>query len=158
MSAVTQANSDYEVALKIARHHWPEETENAVIQAAAATVLIHLKELRKSQELGRRFDLLQPSSAAPQAGQTSARTARPGPAPAVPPCPACGGDAWDNRQTKKTSTSPDFRCKNKLCKDAQGRVTAWWVAKQAAQRKAPTTQGYDDMPEALQDDDDDLPF
>ena len=32
-------------------------------------------------------------------------------------CPKCGSDCWDNRSpgSKKSSQSPDFKCKNKEC-------------------------------------------
>ena len=155
MGVLTQANDDYFAALKIARHHWPEDTDPAVIQAATATVLIHIKELRKA------------GPSAPQAAQS--RPAGPGraaPASAgpVPPCPTCGGPAWDNRKQKKNPKAPDFRCKDKNCLDDEGRVTAWWVEKKGnqntayAERVAREPESFDKMPAALQDDDDDLPF
>jgi hypothetical protein len=33
-------------------------------------------------------------------------------------CPDCGGPMWDNRETKKKPTQPDFKCKNRACDKA----------------------------------------
>ncbi len=33
-------------------------------------------------------------------------------------CPDCGGAMWDNRETKKKATQPDYKCKNKACDKA----------------------------------------
>ena len=33
-------------------------------------------------------------------------------------CPDCGGGMWDNRETKKKPTQPDYKCKNKACDKA----------------------------------------
>jgi hypothetical protein len=32
---------------------------------------------------------------------------------AVPPCPKCGGDMFDNRLSKKNPKAPNFRCKDR---------------------------------------------
>lgn len=34
------------------------------------------------------------------------------------PCPACGGEMWDNRQGKTNPKSPDLKCKDKGCDHA----------------------------------------
>src|SRR4051812_42044583 len=33
----------------------------------------------------------------------------------APPCPKCGGDMWDNRESKRNPKAPDFKCKDKGC-------------------------------------------
>jgi hypothetical protein len=33
----------------------------------------------------------------------------------APPCPKCGGDMWDNRESKRNPKAPDFKCKDKSC-------------------------------------------
>lgn len=43
----------------------------------------------------------------------------------VTKCTACGGEVWDNRQNKKNSKQPDWRCKNKDCKDGQYTTAGW---------------------------------
>lgn len=48
-------------------------------------------------------------------------------------CPKCGGPMWDNRQTKKTEKSPDFRCKDSVCGSNQGVV--WCTPKPKAKPK-----------------------
>ena len=75
---------------------------------------------------------------------------------------------WDNRGNKKNAKAPDFRCKNKECKDDEGFTTGVWVkdlkkntarAQRHEPKPVPTVAGggFDQMPEAL-DEDDDLPF
>ncbi len=32
-----------------------------------------------------------------------------------PPCPRCGSEMWDNRETKKNPRAPDFKCKAAGC-------------------------------------------
>lgn len=32
-----------------------------------------------------------------------------------PKCPHCGGALWDNRDSKRTPKSPDYRCKDQDC-------------------------------------------
>lgn len=46
-----------------------------------------------------------------------------------PICPNCGGEMWDNRQSKKNPKMPDFRCKNKECKDDKGYQTGVYIPK-----------------------------
>ena len=33
----------------------------------------------------------------------------------TPPCPRCGSEMWDNRETKKNPRAPDFKCKAGGC-------------------------------------------
>lgn len=47
----------------------------------------------------------------------------------VPPCPTCGGEMYDNRTDKTNARAPDFRCKDKNCKDDSGYRSALWVEK-----------------------------
>lgn len=58
----------------------------------------------------------------PQNGRGGGRQAA---ASDVPDCPNCAGPMWDNRATKK-GRQPDFRCKDKTCKDGEY-VTSLWV-------------------------------
>lgn len=32
-----------------------------------------------------------------------------------PSCPTCGGRMWDNRQSKRNSKAPDFKCRTRSC-------------------------------------------
>ncbi len=34
---------------------------------------------------------------------------------AIPSCPKCSGDMWDNRVGKRNPKAPDFKCKDKSC-------------------------------------------
>src|SRR5918993_1352752 len=34
---------------------------------------------------------------------------------AVPDCPKCGGEMWDNREGKRNPKAPDFKCKDRGC-------------------------------------------
>lgn len=36
-----------------------------------------------------------------------------------PLCPKCGSSMWDNREGKKNPKAPDWRCKNKECKETR---------------------------------------
>jgi hypothetical protein len=36
-------------------------------------------------------------------------------ATAIPSCPKCEGEMWDNRVGKKNPKAPDFKCKDKSC-------------------------------------------
>jgi hypothetical protein len=36
-------------------------------------------------------------------------------ATAIPSCPKCQGEMWDNRVGKKNPKTPDFKCKDKAC-------------------------------------------
>ena len=55
-------------------------------------------------------------------------------------CPECGGEMYDNRGGQRhASKGPDFRCKNKDCKDDRGYTTCIWRVEYADER-----QSYDD--------------
>ena len=34
---------------------------------------------------------------------------------AIPDCPKCGGEMWDNREGKRNPKAPDFKCKDRGC-------------------------------------------
>jgi hypothetical protein len=54
------------------------------------------------------------------------------------PCPNCGGDMWDNSETK-TGNAPDYVCKDRDCIDERGFRTGVWARdrdKNAAQGEA----------------------
>ena len=43
-------------------------------------------------------------------------------------CPVCGGNEfWDNRVSKKTPKSPDYKCADKDCKDEKGFSGGVWL-------------------------------
>jgi hypothetical protein len=48
-------------------------------------------------------------------------------------CPKCGGELWDNRESKKTPKSPDYKCKNTAC--AEG---FWFKKPKAAPAASPS--------------------
>jgi hypothetical protein len=152
------AQEDYTNALKIASKTWTEVTTPCVVnaealQAAAATVLIHVGKLRSEPRIHVQVPPQPvPATAAPSSG-------------AVPPsCPKCGGGVYDNRDNKKNPKAPDWKCKSKTCLDPKtGYVTAGWV-KDAGKANAYAgknndASSYEQPPVALQDGDgDDLPF
>lgn len=37
------------------------------------------------------------------------------PETATPACPKCGGEMWDNRESKRNPRAPDFKCRDKGC-------------------------------------------
>lgn len=156
-----QTYTDGDNAFSIATKLWsgaPLKPTPEAFQATVATLLIHMKELRRTAPQ---------VPAASQAGHVrAAAPARPAPAPAtpsVPACPKCGGEMWDNREGKKNPKSPDFKCKDKTCLDDKGMVTALWVRDlkktTAYAQAAAIRDAFDEMPAALQDDDPNaLPF
>jgi hypothetical protein len=104
-----------------------------------------------------------------QARQPARRQQQSAPAQSpVPPCPTCGGAMWDNRNDKRNPKAPDFKCKDRNCLDERGMVTGAWVedkkpattARNRSNSKAlvPANDDYNEFPDALNDDDDDLPF
>ena len=143
------AKDDYTKALKIATEAWPDAVDYTTLQAATATVLIHITKLRSEP----RIHVKVPS--APSAPATAAQSSA-----AVPPqCPKCGGGIWDNRENKKNPKAPDWKCKSKTCVDDKGYVTAGWIKSKGGANNQPVPAGsYDDIPEALNNDNDDLPF
>jgi hypothetical protein len=146
------AKDDYRKALAIATEAWSDVghagVEDATIQAAAATVLIHITKLRSEP----RIHVQVPPQPVPAAAAQSSG--------AVPPaCPKCGGGIWDNRENKKNPKAPDWKCKSKTCVDDKGYVTAGWVKPKGGVFKPVPAGSYDDKPEVLQEDDtDSLPF
>lgn len=46
---------------------------------------------------------------------------------AGPKCPKCGGEMWDNRQSKTNPKAADYRCKDKTCLDEKGYQTSVWA-------------------------------
>ncbi len=165
-----QAFKDYGNALSIAKKYWPNGPAD-VQQAAAATVLIHMKQLRTT-----------PQSPSPkpqvQAVQASApASARPAPAAPVQgggivdECPKCKGPVWDNRpDIKPGERKALWRCKNKECKDQSGYTTSEWSKEYKGKGKQANTayaqahairetvdQSFDELPAALSEPDD-LPF
>jgi hypothetical protein len=151
------AQEDYKKALAIAENAWAgsgqANVDGATIQAAAATVLIHITKLRSEPRIHVQVPPQPvPATAAPSSG-------------AVPPaCPKCGGGIYDNRDNKKNPKAPDWKCKSKTCLDPKtGYVTAGWV-KDAGKANAYAgknndASSYEQPPVALQDEGpDDLPF
>ena len=131
-----QAFKDYGNALSIAKKYWPNGPAD-VQQAAAATVLIHMKQLRTTP---------QSPSPKPQntAGQPAA-PAKPAPAPSGFPtaCPTCGSEVWDNREDiKKGKKGPAWRCKNKDCKDEKDFVTSEWSFKKGKNSNTAYAQAH----------------
>ena len=53
-------------------------------------------------------------------------------AAAVPACPKCGGEMWDNREGKRNPRAPDFKCKDRGC---DGVI---WPPRESAGAGAPT--------------------
>jgi hypothetical protein len=159
-----QAKADYTHALAIARDAWSgildvdEPLPYDAIQAATATLIIHVTKLRGEERLHVRV---------PQHAATPAETKTAAQSVAVPPipsaCPKCGGKVWDNRENKKNPKAPDWKCRDKNCLDEKtGFTTGGWADKpkgKGANSKPVPAGSFDDLPPALQDDDSgDLPF
>jgi hypothetical protein len=77
----------------------------------------------------------------------------------------------DNRESKQNPKAPDFRCKDKNCKDEKGYVTSVWAGEKkksgkpspakvlaAASAAKGSAQNFEERPKPLDDDGDDLPF
>ncbi len=152
-----QAYTDLENAFSIAAKLWanpnlPTKPTAEAFQATVATAAIHIKDLRRSApSVPAPSQAVQPRAAGP------ARTApAPQAAVEVPACPNCGGPMWDNREGKTNPKSPDFKCKDKECKDGKGMTTALWLRdlkKPAHAQAAAIRDGLDsyaEMPAALQ--------
>ena len=75
---------------------------------------------------------------------------------------------FDNRKDKKNPKAPDFRCRDRECKDEKGYTPGIWVkdlkkdtarAQAHAPRPVPAAAGdFETMPGALEEEDDGLPF
>jgi hypothetical protein len=163
-----QAKQDYTHALKIALETWdanaPSSTAEA-IQAASATILIHVKHLRESSAR-----TAAPSSAAPAAVKRDETRGPSQASGAVPPCPQCGGRT--KRMEKRGEKSPDFQClqDNGKCGKASKNGDKWFAtgiwakdlpkpngARGASQPRP--AEGYDQVPAGLAEDEgDSLPF
>ena len=161
------AQEDYTNALKIAEKAWSDAghagVEDSTIQAAAATVLIHITKLRSETHIHVKV----PQSAAPSPTEVKA-AAQWG---AVPPCPKCKGAMKDVRSEKRSEKSPDFTCLQEKgdCGKPNKDKTKWfatgaWVDKLPPRNGNPlagqtTPQTFEQPPVALADDGpDDLPF
>lgn len=171
-----QARDDYTHALQLASDAWKGlgcEVDDATLQAASATILIHMKHLRESSHRA----ASQPSTA--RTAMTSGSInpgANPQASGAVPACPKCKGRMNDVRGDKRSDKSPDFVCAQengdcgKPSKDKKKWFpTASWVEKpnpnaangqpNAMAGKNADPQSYDDPPPGLGDAaEDDLPF
>ena len=148
------AQEDYEKAYKIACKVWNADAkavDDAALQAATATILIHWKELGQEN----RIHVKVPQSAAPTPAEVKTATQ----SGAVPPCPACGGEMWDNRGKKKNPKAADFTCKQKNgeCM-SKGYKTGVWLDKLPSRSKPVPAGSFDDMPPALDEGEDSLPF
>lgn len=73
-------------------------------------------------------------------------------------CPKCSGPMWDNRVNKKNPKAPDWRCKDKGCDGVVWPPKAGSAAP-APRRAAPRApDNFEEFPEALLEQEDDLPF
>jgi hypothetical protein len=150
------AKQDYTHALAIAQEAWGENGDPHAVQAAAATILIHITKLRNESHIVVRV---------PPAAATSSTTPAVS-SVAVPPCPKCKGAMKDVRNQKRSEKSPDFECLQE--KGDCGKPKTKWFATGSWVDKLPPRNGansqpvpagsYDDPPPALQDGTDDLPF
>jgi hypothetical protein len=157
------AQADYKHALAIARDAWKDigwEVSDIALQAATATVMLHHKELQQRAS----HRTAAPSTAAPAAVKRDETRGASQASGAVPPrCPKCGGPVWDNRDNKKNPKAPDWKCRDKKCVDDKGFVTGGWIDKPKpngarGSAHARPTEGYDEMPGGLREEEDSLPF
>jgi hypothetical protein len=170
------AQEDYTNALAIAVKAWRADdaaVDDATIQAAAATILIHITKLRSEERIHVRV----PEEAVPGFGRGPRAVASKAIAEAMskagalavagipPACPQCGGKVWDNRENKKNPKAPDWKCRDKECKDDKGFTTGGWVEKPKAGKanayagKNAQPSSYEEPPVALREPgEDDLPF
>lgn len=166
-----QVQADYSHAVAISLKVWGDNDPKGefavpyeVIQAGAATCIIHMLKLRELPR-GAEHTPLAPPVAVSSGGQVNLR--QPSKAPAgVPPCPQCGGPLLDKRATKRTDKSPDFVCAqtNGACgkpsKDgAKWYPTGKWADKPSPVMAAAISRTLAEVPVALDDPDDGgLPF
>jgi hypothetical protein len=152
------AQDDYTKALLIAAEAWKgiKEATPEAIQAATATILIHITKLRSEERLHVKVGPVAVKRDDTQSAPSQA------PAAAIPSaCPQCGGKVWDNRDNKKNPKAPDWKCRDKECKDDKGFTTGGWVDKpkgKGANSKPVPAGSFDDLPPALDEEDSGLPF
>ena len=72
-------------------------------------------------------------------------------ATAVPDCPKCGGEMWDNREGKRNPKAPDFKCKDRGCDGViwPPRGTAVPGAQTATSRAASPAEGPSPRPAGM---------
>jgi hypothetical protein len=105
-----QARRDYKQARALAFEAMDAgdgfPADSAAIQAATATILNHVRELREDAARVQR-----------QAHAGTNTNGSPPPAGVEIPeaCPQCQGEMYDNRGDKKHARSPDFKCKDPEC-------------------------------------------
>jgi hypothetical protein len=98
-----QVKAEYEKALAIATQIWTAKHPPEVLNAIAATLLIHFTNLRRDAE-----KRTEKASRAERQAQGNGVQVPDG-------CPKCQDEMWDNRGDKKNPRSPDFKCKNPDC-------------------------------------------
>lgn len=102
------AQEDYVKALRIAKLAWeydPQAGNDAVIQSATATILIHVGKLRDQHNRTEAHHAPAPIHEVPRALQQP----EPNPFPTPPACPKCGGAMAEN-ENRKTAKSPHYVC------------------------------------------------
>ena len=117
----------------------------------AVSNLIAMGEV-SAEEIGDRSPA--PAPRAPHVAAHNTADAPPTGGGSAPLCPKCGGAMWDNRVGKKNPKAPDYKCKDKGC---DGVV---WPPKATPVTVSHTMAGpgLDQMPPALEGEDDGLPF
>jgi hypothetical protein len=161
---------DAEACFSMARSLWqdcPTKPSAEALQATFATLMIHTKDVRNPRSPGQ----APAAQIRPRTQQPAARRCQRmgGSLPRGLP-DLCGGAIYDNR--KDGPDKPQWRCKNKECKDEKGYQTSEWSFKKKGQRNTAyaqahadrpvpqTAEDYVNMPQGLEDDDpdSDLPF
>lgn len=159
---------DADACFSMARSLWegcPIKPTPEALQATFATLMIHTKDVRNRPGQASAARAPAPQGQTQQAPPPAAQNGGGG-FPAA--CLECGGEIYDNR--KDGPDKPQWRCKNKACKDAKGYTTSEWSFKKKGQRNTAYAQAnadrpvptngndFGDLPEALDGEDDDLPF
>jgi hypothetical protein len=158
------AKQDYTHALAIAQAAWQESGKSGVpydvIQAAAATILIHITKLRSEERL--HVKIPAPSAAPAETKAASQSVAVP------PPCKKCGGAT--ERAQKRSEKSPDFVCLQQKgdCGKPSKDKTKWFPTGQWAEPLKPNQpnalagrtdrESFEESPAGLDEDSDSLPF
>jgi hypothetical protein len=68
-----------------------------------------------------------------ESGMTDDQPIEEGSAEPQPTCPKCGGEMWDNRESKRNPRAPDYKCKSASC---DGVI---WPPREAGAPVAPAT-------------------